>query len=386
MNGLLRSLKGKTIAALNLLPVSSKIIGTPRCNMRTSDYLKQHPEVIVYRLKEEENISINPPTLNVPEMPVAFSDLFRRSTLPQYILSLPNARVWGANGAVVTKEDVFLNDVSREFGINNTSKGHSIFRNLIFKKVELTKGTVAVCTTAGANVYYHWMLDVLPRIMMLKEAGLFEKVDYFVLNYTGLPFQKQTLSMLGIEENRVLTCNNNWDFHIEATTLLVPTLPSKLNEVNGYECGLIKKYLYPDTDKKVTPKRIYISRKKAGTRTVVNEGEVLQFLQNFGFEEIVLETKTVGEQIALFSNAEMIAGPHGSAFMNIVFCRKEAILLDIIPDSNIVSCFYNLAAQCGVHYFGFIDKSKEVNSSKKNDNVEVDMVSFSRFFQSILAV
>ena len=144
----------------------------------------------------------------------------------------------------------------------------------MLEKPAFLKGTVAVIASAGANTYYHWILDILPRILFLKEANLFESIDRFIINHHNLPFQQQALSLLGIDEEKIVRCYNNRDFHIEAENLIVPVLPSHLNEVNGYECTLLKKYLLPER-KSVVNKRIYLTRRLTNTRVIVNEGNLI---------------------------------------------------------------------------------------------------------------
>jgi capsular polysaccharide biosynthesis protein len=376
----LRFLKRGLTKGVNLLPLSSKTIGTPRHCQTNAAYIQKYPDVVAYEFSEETSITLPPPHLNRQQ----FSTLFisHRKTVAQYILQLKNARVWGANGAVITAEDVFLPDVSREFGLKNPCTGHSVFHNVILSRAIRVNGLVAVVTTAGANVYYHWMLDILPRILMLKEAGLFNKISKFILDYEGLPFQKQTLSLLGIDEEKIISCHGNRNFHIEAERLLVPTLPSKINEVNAFECELLKKYFLRLDDNFITAKRVYITRKKTATRTIINEEELINYLKRFDFEVIELEQLSIAQQAQLFNKAKIIAGPHGSAFANVAFCTKGAALLDILPDSNIVTCFYNIAAQMGVNYYGYIDKGVAMNSNYKNDNIQVNMPAFTTYFET----
>lgn len=382
MKQYLRSLKRYLTKAANQLPVSSKVIGTPRKCSTALAYAAMHPGTVLCRLAEESELNLPAAQINRPEHASRF--VRARKTQAQYVLRLPQGRVWGANGAVVTGEDVFLSDLSREFGLKNPCTEHSVFFNVRLPKPAKVSGTVAVAATAGSNVYYHWLLDVLPRLLLLKEVGWLNTVDCFVLNYEGLPFQRQTLGLLKIEEERIVNCYNNRGFHIEAETLLVPSLPSRLNEVNGFECDLLQKHLFVPNAGFGSPKRVYITRKQTGTRTVLNEDEVVNYLNASGFEVLVLESFTLQEQWQIFHSAEMIAGPHGSAFANVAFCKPGTVLLDILPDSNVVTCFYNLAAQRGVRYYGYIDKGMPMNGNRKNDNVLINMKAFDAYVKAYL--
>ena len=379
MKGLLRFFKQKVTRGVNILPLSSKIIGTPRKCSTSVTYLKQHPEINVHQLAKEEALSLHLPVLNKESFLSFF--LFKRKTKDVSVLCLKNARVWGEYGAVVTSDDVFLSDVSREFRLINPCQDHAIFHNIMLNRSIPVSGSVAVIATAGPDTFYHWMLDILPRILFLKEAGIFEKIDKFVLNNSSLPYHRQTLELLGIGEHQILNCFKNRDFHIEAEQLYVPSLPSNLNEVNAYECRLLKKYLLPEFGQIATHKRIYITRRITNTRTVLEEEKLMSYLRNYGFIMIEPEVLSFKEQMEIFNSADIIIGPHGSAFTNIIFCKPGTVLLELVPDTYLITCFYNIAAQLGVKYYGFIGKGMPIDENKKIDNIRVDLQEFSNFFE-----
>lgn len=377
MRALLSSSKKSVISLLNCLPLNSSLAGTPRHCVGLKDYLGRHPDVEVVKFKAQEAIEHELPVLNDTKFLAPYRNVATRNSPEQQVAVLPGGRVWGRNGAVVSKDDYFISDVSREFGVRDNCKGHSVFHNLSLGKAEYIDGNVAVLTTAGANVYYHWLLDVMPRYLMLKEAGLAEKIDYVVLDFNSSKFQKETLGIVGIKEEQIINCTGKRNFHVSARQLYVPTLLSQLSEVNVFECELLKKHFLNRAQSPVG-KRIYISR-RGGTRELVNEEEVVAYLRQHGFEVVMPEQYSVAEQAAMFNNAEIIAGPHGSAYANVVFCKPGTKLLDILPDSNIIPCFYSIAKNVGAIYYGFIDESVPVNNSVKNDSVKVDINLFRSF-------
>jgi len=358
-------------------------LGTPYRHSRSIAYLKKHLQVPFYLLQDENKIKLAPPTLNVPVIPKIYQEVSERKTPLQFIIRLDKGRAWGRNGAVITKENVFLYELSREFGIKKHFSEHSIYHSIFFKRSEYFDKKIALVTTAGADVYYHWMLDILPRILLLKKAGLFTDIEAFIINYKNLPFQKETLRLLNINESEIIKCNNK-GFHVTAKQLFVPSLVSQLNKVNKYEINLLRKhFLVKDLTFKGFP-RIYISRRKANTRTVINEDELINYLKKLNFEILEMEEFTVSTQIQLFQRAKIIIGPHGSAFTNLVFSNPGTLFIELIPDTNIVPCFYNIAAQLYIKYYGFISKGVPINNSCKNDNIQIDLSSFISFVEPIL--
>jgi len=95
--------------------------------------------------------------------------------------------------------------------------------------------------------------------------------------------------------------------------------------------------------------RIYISRADADQRHVRNEAAVESLLNEFGFESHVLSDLAVSEQVHLFSRAEIVVGPHGAGFTNLIFSEDPSVI-ELFPESRIKPFFYALAAELGYEY------------------------------------
>ena len=65
-----------------------------------------------------------------------------------------------------------------------------------------------------------------------------------------------------------------------------------------------------------------------------NNDEIISFLKSKGFESYKVGELDFFHQIYLFNNAKIIIGPHGAAHTNIVFCRPETKIIEIIPDNH----------------------------------------------------
>lgn len=72
----------------------------------------------------------------------------------------------------------------------------------------------------GSIVYTHWLLDTLPRLLLLAEEGCdFSDFDTFLFATVQNKFHKDTLRDLGIGMNRVITRQHGGDlFHVESFT------------------------------------------------------------------------------------------------------------------------------------------------------------------------
>jgi len=75
---------------------------------------------------------------------------------------------------------------------------------------------------------------------------------------------------------------------------------------------------------------IYISREKVNRRHILNEDTLMKTIEPLGFRKIHMEDLKVADQIRLFSEADIILAPHGSALSYITFCNPGTTLIEIL--------------------------------------------------------
>ena len=95
-----------------------------------------------------------------------------------------------------------------------------------------------------------------------------------------------------------------------------------------------------------TPKRIYISRKGATKRRVLNEDEVETTLKEFGFTTVLFETMGGIEQMAVARNAESIVSAHGAALVNTVFCKPSTRVVEFCTAKQSSFRMFSHIAEC----------------------------------------
>lgn len=295
-----------------------------------------------------------------------------------FVIQAKNWRVWGNQGAVITNNNYLFKDVSREF--DNVQ--HSIFKQFKLKPITNIFETTAVLAGSGSNVYYHWMFDVLPRINLLKQSGVFDTIDKFIIDYTELPFQTETLARAGIPASKIIRSNNHWNFHIRANDLVIPSLVSP-NDTPSIEACLYLRSLF---DKEIATandgKKIYIQRLSG--RTIINEKEVLNILEPFNFQIVHPEKFTVAQQAELFAGAEFIIGPHGAGLTNIAFCKPGTRIIDLFAPEWINPCYYILADALKLKYGYLIGEKHLTNVQQvKWADIKVDVEKFKTLFNKV---
>ncbi len=75
-------------------------------------------------------------------------------------------------------------------------------------------------------------------------------------------------------------------------------------------------------------RRIYISRAK-DKRSLVNEEAAWPLFAERGFEKVFCQDLSLRENVRLFAEAEVVAGPHGSGFINTIFCPPGTKVIEL---------------------------------------------------------
>ena len=191
---------------------------------------------------------------------------------------------------------------------------------------------------SGNNNYFHWIFDILPKIKLCSEHYLLKEIDFFYISNLQ-NFQKQTLSILNIEEDKIL--NSDLYRHIQASELIVVDHPWYhkgfiLNEVEFLPAWIIHwlRDVYLKYAKKFdNNEKIYIDRteSKFNHCQIQNDNEIFNFLKEQGFSKYKVGQLSFKNQIHLFHNAKIIIGPHGAAFANLAFCKPQTKVIEFKP-------------------------------------------------------
>ncbi|MBE9041422.1 DUF563 domain-containing protein [Oscillatoriales cyanobacterium LEGE 11467] len=309
----------------------------------------------------EISIDLKIPKINQDS--IHFSFRFEKQLkLPgSFVAIVPEGRYWinddRTQSATITAENRFIADLSPDFPIlspNHPDKhpsNHSILSQEALEPVREIDGTVAILSGLLNNVYFHWMFDVLPRIELLHRSQLdLEEVDFYLTSIQH-PFQKETLKILNIANDKILQVESF--SHIRAKKLVVPSFPGSISWMPPWTCNFLKHHFSENDfiEKSNFPKRIYISRNNSKIRRVINEREVMKVLGEYGFICVTLETMSVREQAVMFSRADAIVAPHGSGLTNLAFCRSNTKVIEIFSPSYVYHCYWYISNLVNLEYY-----------------------------------
>jgi capsular polysaccharide biosynthesis protein len=130
------------------------------------------------------------------------------------------------------------------------------------------------------------------------------------------------------------------------------------------------------------PRRLYVSRR--GARRILNEDELIAALEPLGFEVARPDELDLPTQVALFSEATIIVGPHGAGLTNMVFARSGAVL-ELFPPEWVGWHYYMLAQAAGHRYWYVIGRGAADRASPRARNFEVDVTLVTRTVEAMLA-
>jgi tetratricopeptide (TPR) repeat protein len=303
-----------------------------------------------------------------PDRSVTFPPKETQSESPEsFVVTIPNGRVWfGKNKhsdfSIITSDNFLLADLSSVTRLRETNK-HPIFSVVNLPPIYNLDETVVVVPGKFGYNYFHWMIDIFPSLGFLHRSGIdingIEKI--FIDSYCDLQFQKESLEALGIPKTKIIDIDqysNNYP-HLKANCLVVPS-PNQTVRATKWSCEFLRNLFLNknNLEKSNQKERLYISRKMA-TRQVINEDEVIVFLEKFGFKSVTLESLSVYDQASLLATAEVVISAHGAGLTNLIFCSPGTKVIEIFSAYSLWPYYWVISNQVGLEYYYLIGEGLE---------------------------
>ncbi|WP_417329145.1 glycosyltransferase family 61 protein [Halomonas cupida] len=217
------------------------------------------------------------------------------------------------------------------------------------KGVRKLKGKVLDLVTPGANLYSHWLLDLIPKIHAVKSAGHnLDDFDHIYVNYYNSSFKYESFRTLGIPEEKVIDFSSfPKTFEADCVVTVTPCRSSLYTPdwVENY----IRSIFLHDNKNNGERKKLYISRSKGNSRRILNEAALLEKLIPLNFEVVYFEDLSLSETAHLMSSSSVIVAPHGAGLANLVFCEEKVSICEIFSQ-HISSEYYKFSKKKGFNY------------------------------------
>lgn len=356
-----RILKKTVIKLRCLLPLFAqvKLFKLPAGITKTIDYCKSQDCSFLWLRSNEKASRIFPQT---PEAEVHWKFCLEHEQLHNHpnvwLAHLENAYVVDSSAHVLTSERLFLTDASKELALNNPIQS-SLFQDYIaLPRSRFLSGTSTVLCGPGANGYFHWLTDALPRISILLQANFnLREIDRFLIPENNLPAIAESLSLLGIGSSLCQTVSHEKCFRLE--NLILPSLPGASGNPTAWSREFLRNSFltFSETVPDRFPKCFYISRKES--RCVANEDEIVPVLREYGIEIIQPEKLSFIEQVALFARAELVVAPHGAALTNLMFSSSGTSVIELFSPGYVNVCFWAISNLGSLRYSYLIGEGEK---------------------------
>ena len=218
--------------------------------------------------------------------------------------------------------------------------------------------------------YQHWLTEVVPKLFLFEErikGGSIivpEKIPRFVSDFSDIfdigdmePLNTNTY----FREFSVVSNPNSGHYDPAHIGLIRERFISKLNVV-------------PEPKR-----RIYVTRRNAWGRKVVNEDEIIPVLEKAGFETVDMENVSLAEQVRLFAECSDLLSIHGAGLTNLIFMPAGARVIELYPagfgkDDFFNACYHRLSGDAGIdHMYLFCDRAnKNSKFDLHHDDIVVD--------------
>ena len=144
------------------------------------------------------------------------------------VFKIKKARIYTdlvQNVAVILKNNLIPEASFQKINSHVKEEIHNVCLKKGTPRIKIKKNgkLLSLIQDASENNFSHWLLDILPRIKIFEQNNSIEDIDYFLLPELKYSFQRETLEILKIPFNKILSDKQNR--HIEANVLYVTGHP-----------------------------------------------------------------------------------------------------------------------------------------------------------------
>lgn len=250
------------------------------------------------------------------------------------------------------------------------------YQLLVFRKTKTLKTEIFIVHNRNSIGYFHWVLDILPKLVLIKKKFKKKKIKICLPENLNLNFIKESLSKLNIKYKLIL---KNFKYNIKNGYYIPEIYPS--GNPRPKQIFELKKN-YAKLISKNNNNLIYISRIKSKRRKLVNDIKFQNYLIKFGFKIYFMEELTFEDQIRISSSAKIMIGLHGAGLANSVWMKKNSYLIELKPEKNLfTNCFYSLSSINKINYDYHICKKINFFKNYTKANYVIDIKKFDKKFR-----
>ena len=220
-----------------------------------------------------------------------------------------------------------------------------------------------------SNNYYHWLTECLPRFLFA-QGELNDHIVIIPEKFKNYSFILESLQLLKIE----------YTFFKNRESLFVSelVLTSLIGRVAEYRPELLtmlrNKLKIPDQPNQVPARMIYIRRKPAKARNILNDLEVVKAIEEFGIESHFFEEYSLKEQMLLMSETVFLVSIHGAGLTNMLFMHQNSYILEFrneFDEGFSPNCYFNMASELNMKYYYTTNKGTAPKTNQADYEIDI---------------
>lgn len=264
-----------------------------------------------------------------------------KETPEGHAVRLPKAMMYqeGPSQLILTPNGKILSDLSFVDGVEEPINPEPEHLHL--------PGTAAVFTSLWSGAFYHWFYNTLPRMKIMRDSGLLEDVDWYIVDPHFIPALQEAADRLGLPTDKFLYLPRTNPVLICPDHLIVSSF---VRWPNQWSCNYIVDVLGGLIGPTKFPPNIFLGRKTARLRNLVNFDSVFAPLQQLGFMAVELEDLCYADQISLFASAKIIVAVHGAGLSHLPFCQPGTIIIELFSPKYVQTMYEDIARLRNLKY------------------------------------
>ena len=226
---------------------------------------------------------------------------------------------------------------------------------------------------SGPNGFFHWISDGLSKLIELKNE--LENYTLIVPEYfKNENIYIETLAFFNIKKLFYIKP----DTSLKVEKLLVSDLIAPTGNFHPVNAIKLRDFMWQnciDKNEIISGNnRIYISRRNASRRFLINEKDVESLLKEYNFQIINMEDYSFREQINIAYNARILVSIHGGALTHIHFMQPESSVLEFRKENDSKNnCYFSLADAMKVNYYYQFCECHEISDVANNFDLTADL-------------
>jgi capsular polysaccharide biosynthesis protein len=233
----------------------------------------------------------------------------------------------------------------------------------------------------GIFNYGHWLLEMFPKIFPIIEHIKSGDVKIGLPEVHKSKFIEDILSCANVPRSAIYWLPDK-PVQLKKALYVSPismSLPSEY--FSPWMAAVLNQFCSPIVAG--SHQKIFVSRKDATARSLLNEDEIYEVLKPLGYMRFKAGEMSFSDQVAVFKGASHIIGVYGASLSNIVFSEPGTTVLNICPN-NIFSVFFrNLASLRRLKYGVLNGEVVPGKAAQTNWDFKVDMTTFREAVDSI---